>query len=349
MKKILFTGGGSAGHVVPNVALIKELLKTGEADLFYMGTDGIEKGIISKLSIPYAQIACPKLVRGGIKSAFKNLSIPTAFQRAKKEALEKLKEIKPDLVFSKGGYVSLPVVFAARKLGIPCLTHESDYSIGLANKLIAPKCEYVLTAFPETAKKLKNGKYCGSLIKKSLFLGDRKSARARFHFTDGKKVLLVFGGGSGSQKINEAVRKNILALTEEFNVLHICGKGQTLESNIARYRQEEYLDDMSAAYAAADVVLCRAGAGTIFELLALKKTAVLVPLSGQTRGDQKENAEYFEKKGLCKVLQEEALDMLVPVLKEAACDTDIKTALSINRYENGTDNALREIRKILRR
>lgn len=349
MKKILFTGGGSAGHVLPNVALITEFLKTGEADIVYMGTDAIERQIIPPLHVPFVQISCPKLIRGGFSSLTKNLTVPFALKKAIKEAEEKLKTISPDVVFSKGGYVSLPVVFAAKKLAIPCLTHESDFSPGLANKLIAPKCEYVLTSFPETAKRFKNGKFSGSLIRKDLFNQDAHSAKRKFGFADGKKVLLIFGGGSGSQKINAAVRKNILPLTKEFDVLHICGKGNKVETNVKNYRQEEYISDMASAYSAADVVLSRAGSNTVFELMALKKNAVLVPLEGQTRGDQIENARYFEKKGLCRVLLEEALDEIVPIVKQTADDGDMRTALLINRYENGTDNALREIRKLLRK
>ena len=155
MKKVLFTGGGSAGHVLPNLALIEELLSTGETDVCYMGTDGIEKRLVAEWKIPYCEIQCPKLIRGGGFSAFKkNVKIPAEFSRAVKQAEEGLKTFRPQLVFSKGGYVSLPVVFAAKRLQIPCITHESDYSLGLANKIAAKKCERVLTSFPETAEKL---------------------------------------------------------------------------------------------------------------------------------------------------------------------------------------------------
>ncbi|MBE5740902.1 MAG: UDP-N-acetylglucosamine--N-acetylmuramyl-(pentapeptide) pyrophosphoryl-undecaprenol N-acetylglucosamine transferase, partial [Clostridiales bacterium] len=143
MKKVLFTGGGSAGHVLPNIALIEELLSSGDADVCYMGTDGIEKRLIADWKIPYYQIECPKLIRGGLPAWKKNIKIPAAFMRAEKQALEGLRIYQPDVVFSKGGYVALPVIFAARKLKIPCLAHESDFSLGLANRISAPKCEYV--------------------------------------------------------------------------------------------------------------------------------------------------------------------------------------------------------------
>ena len=199
MKKILFTGGGSAGHVLPNVALIEEILSTGEADVCYMGTDGIEKQILSEWKIPYYQIECPKLIRGGgFQSILQNVKIPAAFSRAKKQALQGLETIRPDVVFSKGGYVSLPVVFAARKLKIPCLAHESDLSVGLANKLAAGKCKYVFTSFPETAKTVRNGKYSGAPLRKTVFSSTRLQARKKLSIPSDATVLLVFGGGSGS-------------------------------------------------------------------------------------------------------------------------------------------------------
>ncbi|MBQ9730241.1 MAG: UDP-N-acetylglucosamine--N-acetylmuramyl-(pentapeptide) pyrophosphoryl-undecaprenol N-acetylglucosamine transferase [Clostridia bacterium] len=350
MHKILFTGGGSAGHVVPSVALINELLKTGKADLFYMGTDGIEKRIISDLHLPYYEIHCPKLIRGGLLSLAKNLSVPIAYRKAKAEAKAGLEKIKPDLVFSKGGYVALPVVAAAHDLGIPCLTHESDFSLGLANKLMAKKCKKVLTAFPETANTVKNGKYCGAPLRAELFTAEKKDGKKRFGITDGKPVLLVFGGGSGSDKINAAVRRNVLALTENYNVIHVCGRGKTLISKLNRYYQYEFLNDMPLAYACADVVLCRAGAGALFEILALKKKAIFVPLEGQTRGDQLQNATYFKEKGLCHVLREQALtDNLPAVIEQTLKDDKLAAALAVHHFHNGTKNVLFEIRNALKK
>lgn len=246
MKKVLFTGGGSAGHVVPNIALINAL--KGEADVCYIGTDGPEKTLVSAQKIPYFQISCPKLVRG---FSLGNLKIPAAFLRAERQAREGLLAFRPDIVFSKGGYVALPVVFAAKKLKIPCLTHESDLSPGLANRLMAGKCRYVLTSFPETAEKFRNGKYCGSPLREELFGGDREAARKKYGFSGKKKVLLVFGGGSGSRAINDALRKCVSSLARKYDVLHLCGKGNVAESNIPGYVQREFERDMADAYAAA--------------------------------------------------------------------------------------------------
>ena len=348
MKKILFTGGGSAGHVIPNIALIEELLSCGDADVCYMGTGGIEKSLIAEWKLPYYQIECPKLIRGGGWRNFKqNLHIPAAFLRAKKQALEGLRTFRPDLVFSKGGYVALPVIAAAKKLKIPCLAHESDFSAGLANRLTARKCLYVFTSFPETAQKLPHGKYSGAPLRRSVLHASRAEARKKFSIPFHEKVLLVFGGGSGSAAINEALRKNVKALTEKYVILHVCGRGNVVQCNIERYRQFEFVTDMGMAYACADMVISRAGSGTVFEILALKKPALLIPLQGQTRGDQAENAAYFERKGLCRVLAQDELSALPQAIEQTFLDERLKARLAESDFGRGNEVILREIRKIL--
>ena len=348
MKKILFTGGGSAGPVVPNLAIIDELLASGEADVCYMGTNGIEKTLVSTRQIPYYEIACPKLIRGGGLSAlWQNAKIPLAFSRAVKQAEVGIKIFQPDLVFSKGGYVALPVIHAARRLRIPCLTHESDFSAGLANRLAAKKCHLVLTSFPETAQRFKNGKYVGAPLRRSLFDHSRITARQQYRISPDEKVLLVLGGGSGSAAINQSVRKHIKELTSFCTVLHVCGKGNCVESNIKNYIQKEFISDMGGAYACADLVLSRAGAGALFEIMALKKPAIFIPLSRASRGDQIENAEYFRKKGLCRVLLQENLHRLLPEIKAAFGDKELFIRLQEHVERNGTENILTEIRRLI--
>ena len=348
MKKVLFTGGGSAGHVVPNIALIEELLSSGDVDVCYMGTDGIEKRLIAEWKIPYFEIACPKFVRGmSLTNVKRNLRIPLEFYRAKKQALEGLKTFQPDLVFSKGGYVALPVIAAARKLKIPCLVHESDFSAGLANRLSAWKCQYVFTSFPETAKKLPHGKYSGAPLRRSILYATRAEARRRFGIDFHEKVLLIFGGGSGSAAINESVRKNLKKLTENYTVLHVCGKGNVVECNMERYKQFEFIADMGMAYACADLVISRAGSGTVFEILALKKPALFIPLEGATRGDQLENAAYFARRGLCHVLRQSELSSLPQAIELTISDENMKARLKETNFTCGNENILREIRRIL--
>lgn len=344
MYKIAFTGGGSAGHVIPNVALIDELLKTGEAEMCYFGSGGIEKGIISQKKIPYFELDPPKLIRS-FKAIKNNLKIPFAFQKAVKKAEEGLRIFQPDVVFSKGGFVALPVVYAAKRLGVPCLAHESDFSLGLANKLSARRCVSVLTSFPETAKKVRNGKFCGPPVRSELFAHSRSAAKRDLCEETSRKVVLVFGGGSGSEKLNEAVRRIAPKICKRYYLLHICGRGKVIDCRLAHYKQMEFIADMGAAYACADLVISRAGAGTVFELLALKKPAILVPLEGQTRGDQRENAEYFAKKGVCRVLKESKLTTLYEQIEETMADEGMKRRLAVLSYPTGNENALFEIRR----
>lgn len=348
MKKILFTGGGSAGHVIPNLALIEELLSEGNIEVCYMGTNGIEKRLVSEWNIPFYEIDCPKLIRGKSWAVWKrNLHIPAEFHRAKKQALNILSNLRPDVIFSKGGYVALPVVWAAKKLHIPCYSHESDFSAGLANRLLARKCKYVFTSFPETAKRLPHGKYSGAPLRRSLFNATRAEARKYFSIPFHSKVLLIFGGGSGSASINEAVRKHLKTLTEQYFVLHVCGKGNMVECNMKNYLQFEFIADMGKAYACADLVIARAGAGTLFELLALKKPALLIPLEGQTRGDQVENAAYFAAKGLCHVLKQDYLFTLPQAVDEAFSDAQMKERLQANTFQRGNERILSELKRAL--
>ena len=344
MKKILFTGGGSAGHVVPNIALMEDLLAQGNIDVCYMGTDGIEKRIVGEGKFPFYQIDCPKLIRhGGLSGLKNNLRIPSAFLKAEAQAMEGLRIFKPDAVFSKGGYVALPVIFAAHKAGIPCFCHESDFSMGLANKLSAGKCKTVFTSFPETAQRIKNGKYSGAPMRSSLFRVTRIAARRRLGIPLHAKTVLVFGGGSGSKAINDALRSQIKELAKTFFILHVCGKGNMVDNNLKNYRQFEFVADMGTLYAASDLVVSRAGSGTVFEILALKKPAVLIPLEGQTRGDQLENARYFANQGLCTLLRQNDLSALVNTLQTTMHDSALKERLLSSQWVSGNATILREL------
>ncbi|MBQ8684813.1 MAG: UDP-N-acetylglucosamine--N-acetylmuramyl-(pentapeptide) pyrophosphoryl-undecaprenol N-acetylglucosamine transferase [Clostridia bacterium] len=344
MKKILFTGGGSAGHVVPNIALMEELLSDGETDVCYMGTSGIEKRLISEWKIPFYQIECPKLVRGkGWRFLKENWRIPLRLRKAVKQAKEGLELLKPDAVFSKGGFVALPVVLAARKLKIPCFAHESDFSVGLANKLTARRCRCTFTSFPETAARIKRGVYSGAPIRRSVFAPTRAEARRALNISFNEKVVLVFGGGSGSETLNRALRARINELTEKYTILHICGKNNTVKSNVRRYLQFEFISDMGMLYAASDMVVSRAGAGTAFEILALRKPALFVPLEKATRGDQLENAAYFQRKGLCRVLRESSLEDIVEAIDKTLSDEDLKTRLSESNFTSGNKRILERL------
>ncbi len=344
MQKILFTGGGSAGHVIPNIALIEELLSAGNTKLFYVGTEGIEQRLIQPWQIPFYTLSCPKLVRGGGWKGLKNnLKIPFAFRKAVNEAKGILQELQPDVIFSKGGYVSLPVVVAGKKLKIPCYAHESDFSVGLANKLSARYCKTVFTSFPETAKKCKRGLHSGSLIRRSIFAPSKAEARRKWGIGFHEKVVLIFGGGSGSARINEVVRANLKTLLSKYVIIHVCGKGNLAPTTLKNYYQTEFIEDMGEAYACADLVVARAGSGTVFEIMALRKPAVFIPLEGQTRGDQLENAKYFTDRGLCYTLRQSHLQELPKRIEKVMTDTALHARLAESNYTPGNATVLRAL------
>ncbi len=340
MRTILFTGGGSAGHVIPNLALFPKLAPSFR--LVYAGTDAIEHRLIPDCGIPFYCFSAPKLVRGKF---LENLTLPFRLLKSVRNAKQILNEVRPDLVFSKGGYVALPVVFAARAMKIPVLTHESDYSPGLANKLIAKRCRTVLTSFPETARRVKNGTFSGAPIRENLFAATKTAGLQKYGFTGEKPVLLVFGGGSGSAAINRAVENCLCRLLKSFAILHIRGKNAP-PPQYDGYVPLEFESDMASAYACSDFVLSRAGSNTVFEILALKKPSLLVPLeNGRTRGDQIENALYFEKRGLCRVLRERDLspERLFTELTALRNDPDLPARLAHAPFKAGNDAICREI------
>lgn len=343
MKTIVFTGGGSAGHVVPNIALMQDLKKYENITACYIGSNGLEKRLIQSVGAPYFEIECPKLIRSkSLSATWKNLRIPVRLFRAIRQAKQALKTCKPNVVFSKGGYVALPVVLAANKLKIPCYTHESDLSAGLANRLISQKCKATFTSFPETANTLKNGVYTGAPMREELFSCDKLTAKIKFGFPSWKKTILVLGGGSGSKIINDAIRANLPKL-KDYAILHVCGKNNVVKNPTPNYRQYEYLENIGEAYAAADVVVSRAGAGATFEIFALKKPALFIPLEGQTRGDQVENAKHFEKQGLCKVLRQSNLNELVSKIEETLFDQNLAKNLARSHFESGNEKILAEL------
>lgn len=310
MKKIILTGGGTAGHVTPNLALLPSLKEAGY-DIRYIGSyQGIERNLIEGAGIPYDGISSGKLRR---YFDVKNFSDPLRVLKGYVEALRLIKRYKPDVVFSKGGFVAVPVVLAAKHFKIPVILHESDMTPGLANKLCIPSATKVCCNFPETLKYLPEDKavLTGSPIRAELLQGNRLSGLSYAHLSANRPVLLIIGGSLGSVAVNTAVRRILPALLSDFQIIHICGRGNLDKSLIgtAGYVQYEYVDaPLKHLFAAADVVISRAGANAICELLALRKPSLLIPLSAQaSRGDQILNANSFAKQGYSKVLEEEAI------------------------------------------
>lgn len=321
MKKIILTGGGTAGHVTPNLALLPSLREAGY-EIRYIGSyQGIERKLIENAGIPYDGISSGKLRR---YFDLKNFSDPFRVIKGYGEAKRILKRYKPDVVFSKGGFVAVPVVLAAKHYKIPTIIHESDMTPGLANKICISSAARVCCNFPETMKYLPADKavLTGSPIRAELLKGDRASGLSYAHLKEGKPVLLIIGGSLGSVAVNTAVRRILPRLLPSFQIIHICGKGNLDESLIGTegYVQYEYVDaPLKHLFAAADIVISRAGANSICELLALRKPNLLIPLSAAaSRGDQILNANSFAKQGFSKVLEEEAItdDTLLDAVTE---------------------------------
>ncbi|MCR5087187.1 MAG: undecaprenyldiphospho-muramoylpentapeptide beta-N-acetylglucosaminyltransferase [Lachnospiraceae bacterium] len=305
MKRIVLTGGGTAGHVTPNIALIDRLKEEG-FEVFYIGSKtGIEKELIENLGIPYYGISSGKLRR---YFSMKNFTDPFRVLHGYREAKKILKELKPDVLFSKGGFVSVPVVTAAGKAKIPTIIHESDMTPGLANKLSIRYATRVCCNFAETLSHVKGkGIHTGTPIRRELFTGSREAGLAYAGLSGEKPVILVVGGSTGAVRVNEAVRAALPKLLPEYDILHLCGKGKTDPGVTAEgYVQKEYCDrEMKDVLAMADIVISRAGANAICELLALHKPNLLIPLSAEaSRGDQILNAASFEKQGFSVVMQE---------------------------------------------
>lgn len=311
MKRIVLTGGGTAGHVTPNIALLPDLKKNGY-EIHYIGSyDGIERKLIEEFGIPYYGISSGKLRRYFDP---KNFSDPFKVIKGYREASSLLKKLRPNIVFSKGGFVSVPVVLAAKRHHIPCIIHESDITPGLANKICIPCANKVCANFPETLNHLPADKavLTGSPIRSELFTGSREKGLRFCGFTNKKPVILIIGGSLGSVVINNSVREILPKLLENFQVIHLCGKDKIDETlkNTPGYVQFEYIKkELRDLFAASDLIISRAGANAICELLALRKPNILIPLSAaSSRGDQILNAESFERQGFSYVLKEENLN-----------------------------------------
>lgn len=308
MKRIILTGGGTAGHVTPNIALLPFLKEAGY-DVQYIGSyNGIEKELIEPFGIPYHGIASGKLRR---YFSVQNFTDPFRVLKGINEARKLIRDLKPDVIFSKGGFVSVPVVLAGKKNKVPVIIHESDMTPGLANKLSLPSATKVCCNFPETIAHLPEDKavLTGSPIRQELLTGDKDAALAFCGFTADKPVILVIGGSLGAVAVNNAVRAALPELLEQFQIVHLCGKGKVDDTlnDIPGYKQFEYIkEELRDIFAMTNLVISRAGANAICELLALRKPNILIPLSANaSRGDQILNARSFERQGFSIVLEEE--------------------------------------------
>ena len=370
-KKIVLTGGGTAGHVTPNLALLPGLRERGFEILYIGSLEGIEKTLMENAGVEYRGIPTGKFRRySGVSTIKKAGNVFRGFYEAAKErrevdrqnrkdlnnvvegrreALDLIREFEPDIVFSKGGYVSVPVVAAAHKLGVPAIIHESDMTPGLANRLVFRYAEKICCNFPETLSFLphEKGVLSGSPIRDELLSGSREAGLEFAGFSGEKPVLLMIGGSMGARRLNETLRAALDAILKDFDVIHLCGRGNLSEAleGTPGYVQYEYIsEELKDLFAAADIVFSRAGANAICELLALKKPNLLVPLSkAASRGDQILNARSFEKQGFSMVIEEEFLtpESLVSSLKKLYADRAVYTAaMEKSPLQNGVSTVL---------
>ena len=352
MKRIiLMTGGGSAGHVTPNIALMPQLRKEGY-ELHYAGTEeGIERRLVEEQEdVTYHVISSGKLRR---YFSLKNFTDPFRVVKGVFQSRKLVRQLKPDVVFSKGGFVSVPVVMGAKGKA-PIVVHESDYTPGLANRIAIHYADRVCVTFEDTLPRIKKGKgvHTGTPVRRELFAGKADQGLALAGFDGKKPVLLVMGGSLGAQAVNDVVRAALEELTQRYDIVHLCGRGKVDPAYDRQgYRQFEYLGpELPDVMAAADLVLSRAGANAVFEFLALCKPAVLVPLPlSASRGDQILNAQYFQRKGYAILLEQEKLtpQSLVDTLQEL-CDNRLGmiAAMAADPLADGTDEVLDVIRSV---
>ncbi len=355
MKKIVLTGGGTGGHVTPNIALIDDLKKNGY-NIYYIGRKKnenakkpIEQELIEKESIPYYGISSGKLRRYLSKE---NLTDTFKVVKGVGDAFSILKKIKPDIVFSKGGFVTAPVIIASKMLNIPVVIHESDYTPGLANKISIPFAKCICTSFEKTISYLPKNKgvVTGPPIRKELFQGDYNKGEKLCNFKNKRPVILIIGGSTGSSNINNLVNSCLDTLLSSYNIIHICGAGNVREVNKHGYIQYEYVkDELPDLLAYATIVISRAGSNSIFELLALNKPHLLIPLSNKvSRGDQILNAKEFEQKGYSLVLEEDDINTDIFIKKINEINNNKKIYINkmlSSEFSNGIDSIVKEIIK----
>jgi len=353
LKKIVLTGGGTAGHVTPNLALIPRLKADGW-EIHYIGAaNSAEEALITQVEgVSFHTVSVGKLRR---YFDLKNFSDPFRVINGVRQATGIIRKLKPNVVFSKGGFVSVPVVYGAKLNGVPVVSHESDMTPGLANKLCLPFTKAQCCTFPEAVKYARGkGVHTGSPIRPEILRGSKEGGLRRYGLNHSRPVLMVMGGSSGAQAINQVVWQCLPKLTENFQVLHLCGKGNLspLLEGTDNYTQMEYLNEdqeMADAYACADILVSRAGSNSLCEILAVRKPALLIPYpKGASRGDQILNAESFRAQGFSHVLQQEDMtpETLIKGIEQLYRDRGaLYEAMATEPTANGIDNVLEQIYK----
>ena len=349
MKRIVLTGGGTAGHVSPNQALIPHLQREGW-EIHYVGTKaGIERTLIEPISgVTYHAVSSGKLRR---YFDWKNFTDPFRVIAGAFQSFNIIRRLKPSVVFSKGGFVSVPVVIGAALCGVPVVMHESDITPGLANKICKPFAKAICTTFPECAKLLgSKGIETGTPLRAQIFSGTREAGLSLSGFDGSRPILMMIGGSLGAQSVNAILREALPELTKTFDVLHVCGKGNLAPEldSMPGYRQFEYLtEELPSAFACADILLSRAGSNSLSEILALKKPALLIPYHSG-RGDQVLNANSLKARGLAHVMIQSELNAatLVPAIHALYEERELLTQrIAALPDADGTKAVLEQIHK----
>ncbi|MBO7528073.1 MAG: undecaprenyldiphospho-muramoylpentapeptide beta-N-acetylglucosaminyltransferase [Clostridia bacterium] len=350
-KTIVITGGGTAGHIMPNIALLPEIKKHFDK-IYYLGSkNSMEEKLIKDYKyINFVAIPTTKLIR---TLTLKNLSIPFKLFWAIHKTKKILKQIKPNIIFCKGGFVSVPVAIAGKKLNLPIVSHESDLSLGLANKIILKRANVMCTSFEDTAKINKKCVCTGSPVRKQILSGRANVVITEFKgYNSALPTVLFFGGSLGAKNINELVFSSLEELSKKYNIIHIVGKDNSKKQNINNYYQLEFTSTIENLFALADVVVCRGGANSLFELLAIAKPMLIIPLSkAQSRGDQIENAKYFKNKGYAEMMLEEEMNtkLLLQNINKVLANrnkyiSNMKSAKANNANKNIIDIILKNCR-----
>ena len=347
MKKIIFTGGGTGGHIMPNIAVIENLKDKYECK--YIGSaNSMEQKLITPL-VPFFSVTTCKLKRS---LSLSNLLIPFKLIKGILEAKKILKAEKPDLIFSKGGFVAVPVVIAAHMLKIPIIAHESDLSVGLANKLTLRYAKVVCTSFEKTSKNMKNGVWTGSPIRSNILNGNSKNINGKYYLKNNQPTLLVVGGSLGSKTVNQIIYKNAEQLSEKYNILHLAGNNCDLKSNIKNYHIIASTDKIGDFYSTCDLVVTRGGSNVLFEVLAVKKPMLIIPLQKGSRGDQVENAQEFKSKNIAEVAFEDDLlnnsKLFIDLIDKLISNKNFYIGNMQKLNSNGTTKIICEIEKILK-
>jgi UDP-N-acetylglucosamine--N-acetylmuramyl-(pentapeptide) pyrophosphoryl-undecaprenol N-acetylglucosamine transferase len=355
MKCVAFTGGGSGGHIYPGLALAASLRLTGNVRIIWIGsTSPLDRNIVEGAGIPFFAIKSGKLRRYfSLKNIADIFHILAGYVQAKKI----LKKERPALLFSKGGFVSVPPCAAARSLNIPLITHESDFSPGLATKINSFFADKVCLSYAETRKFFSpktaaKTVVTGNPVRDVFREADARKGFAFLGIPETEKVLLVLGGSQGAKEVNNLVRAALPVLTRYFTVVHQTGTADF--ADLEPYRSEKYhpyayiKEEMPDVVSCAHLVLGRAGAGTVWESAVCGKPLVLVPLAGSgTRGDQVENARYFEQKGAAAVLVHPTAEALAAKIEALANEPDKIADMAKAAASIGTINAVETLSALI--